>query len=279
MKFEKYQGLGNDYLVYDVNKNKHELSTEEVKLLCDRNFGLGSDGILSGPYFYGDKMTVRILNPDGSEAEKSGNGIRIFSKYLWDAGYVKTKKFDLYTITDKVKVEFLNDAATLMTVSMGRLDFSREAVGALGVPEQMINIPMMFGATEYMATCVSIGNPHCVIPVEEVSPELVKKIGKYSETAGYFPNRINTQIVQVLDRHNIRIEIFERGAGYTLASGSSSCAAAGAVHKLGMVDDDVKVHMPGGELTIHFDGDDVTMTGPVGYIGTMIPSSELISEV
>lgn len=277
--FEKYNGLGNDYLVYDSNKNNEKLDPETVKLICDRHFGLGSDGILVGPHTEGNKISVEIWNPDGSIAEKSGNGVRIFSKYLKDAGYIKDSKFTLSTLGGNVDVKYLNETGTLMSVSMGTLSFDRQSVGAVDVPDEMVNIPLVFNGETYNCTCVSIGNPHCVIPMDSVSEEKVCAIGKYSETARYFPNRINTQIVEVLDRNNIKIEIYERGAGYTLASGSSSSAAAGAAYKLGLVDNKITVHMPGGELLIEIDKDfHVTMTGSVAYVGKMILGQEFINE-
>lgn len=277
--FGKYHGLGNDYLVYDCNKNSVHLDKRSIRLICDRNFGLGSDGILVGPYFKNGKISVRIFNPDGGEAEKSGNGVRIFSKYLHDAGYIKEDKYILGTLGGDVSVEFLNDNATKMTISMGQLSFSTESVGAKYDKNEMTDVPLTFGNKEYRCTCVSIGNPHCVIPMKEISKELVCEIGKYSETAKYFPERINTQIVKVIDRTNIQIEIFERGAGYTLASGSSSCAAAGACFKLGLVNNEITVHMPGGELLINItDRFDVFMTGTVCSVGKMILSEEFTTE-
>jgi len=277
LTFYKYHGLGNDYLVYDRKKNEAILDEEDIKLICDRNFGLGSDGILEGPYDTEGKISIKIFNPDGSEAEKSGNGVRIFSKYLKDAGYVQEKEFVLHTLGGDVSVVYNNEKGTNMTVSMGQLLYDSAAVGAIHTPKEMIDIPLEFGGKEYLATCVSIGNPHCVIPMKEVSKELVNEIGKYSETAAYFPNRINTQIVKVLDKHNIQIEIFERGAGYTLASGSSSCAAAGAVYKLGLVDADINVHMPGGVLKISIDKTfHAYMTGDVAGVGTMELSEEFM---
>lgn len=269
--FYKYHGLGNDYLVYDYQKNSQKLSTEDICRICHRNYGLGSDGILEGPFFDNGKISVRILNPDGSEAEKSGNGVRIFSKYLKDAGYVKEQEYKLCTLGGSVDVHFNNETGSNMTVSMGRLAFDRASVGAADTPEEMVDIPLEFDGQVYKCTCVSIGNPHCVIPLEEISKEKVCYIGKYSETAPYFPNRINTQIVHVIDRNNIEIEIYERGAGYTLASGSSSCAAAGAVYRLGLTEPDINVHMPGGILKIEIDNEwNVKMTGDVVYVGKMI---------
>ncbi len=277
--FYKYHGLGNDYLVYDTQKNTIKLSKDSIRLICDRNFGLGSDGILEGPVFEDGKIGVIIYNPDGSIAEKSGNGVRIFSKFLKDGGYIKKKSFILHTLGGDVTVRYNNENGTNLTVSMGQLHFTKETVGCIDTPDMMVNIPLEFNHTTYQCTCVSIGNPHCVIPMQEVSKELVCEIGKYSEIAKYFPNRINTQIVKVLDRNNIQIEIYERGAGYTLASGSSSCAAAGAVYRLGMVDPDVNVHMPGGELKINIDQEFyVKMTGNVCSVGRMELSDEFIIE-
>ncbi len=270
MKFEKYHGLGNDYLVYDAVENERVLTEDEIRLICHRNFGIGSDGILYGPIKKDGKIALKIYNPDGSEAEKSGNGVRIFSKFLKDKKYVVDEEFDLETLGGQVHVKYNNEDGTNLTVSMGQLKFTREAVGAIDVPEETVGIDLVFNDTTYKATCVSIGNPHCVIPVEKVSKELVCEIGKYSEVAKYFPKRINTQILQVLDDHNIQVEIFERGAGYTLASGSSSCAAAGAACKLGLVKSPINVHMPGGVLSIEIDDDfNVNMTGDVTYIGEM----------
>ncbi|HEX3022765.1 MAG TPA: diaminopimelate epimerase [Lachnospiraceae bacterium] len=279
MMLEKYHGLGNDYLVYDCNKNDILLNEDQVRLICHRNFGVGSDGILVGPIFQDDKIGVRILNPDGSEAEKSGNGVRIFSKYLKDAGYMKEERFVLSTLGGEVNVSYLNKAGTQLRVSMGRLSFLSVDIGVVGEKREVVNETMLFGGKDYQCTCVSVGNPHCVIPLPEVSKELVCEIGKYSENAIYFPKRINTQIVKVLDRNNIQIEIFERGAGYTLASGSSSCAAAGAVYKLGLVDNMVTVHMPGGELLIEIGKDmEVFMTGSVCHIGKVELGEDFVAE-
>lgn len=264
MNLQKYHGLGNDYLIYDINQNNSELTKEQIIKICNRNFGVGSDGILSGPYIKDNRISVKIFNPDGSEAEKSGNGARIFAKYLKDANYIKENSFILSTLGGDIKINYLNSDGTKIKVSMGHLSFDSKDIGVIGNKREVVNEKMQFGNNIYTCTCVSIGNPHCVIPVNEVSKDLVCEIGKYSENASYFQNRINTQIVKIIDRNNIQIEIFERGAGYTLASGSSSCAAAGAVYKLGLVDSNITVHMPGGNLEIEIDKNyNVEMTGPV----------------
>ena len=267
--------LGNDYLVFDPNHNELELDQANVKMICDRNEGLGADGVLEGPILKEDGMHVKVWNPDGSESETSGNGVRIFAKYLKDAGYVQKKNFKLYTGNGPVEVTFLNEDGSRLRVSMGKLSFWSDEIPVIGERREVINEDMVFGRTLYPVTCVSIGNPHCVIPMREISKPLVCKIGDYSEIARYFPNRINTQIMQVIDKENIAIEIFERGAGYTRASGTGACAAAGVAYKLGLTNSKVIVHMPGGELQVEVEDDwNVYMTGDVFYIAKVTLSNE-----
>ena len=264
---EKYHGLGNDYLVLDPNLNSIELTEEKIKKICNRNFGVGSDGILYGPILKDNKIKVRIFNPDGSEAEKSGNGVRIFSKYLLDKGYVKEKTFILSTLGGDVKVEYLDKDGEKIKVAMGRVTFESEEIPVSGEKRKVINETFNFKGKEYKGTCVSIGNPHCVIPMKNISKNLAESLGPYVENYKEFPNKINMQLLEVIDRNNIKIEIYERGAGYTLASGSSSCAAASVAYELGLVDNKVKVHMPGGVLDIEILKDKmVYMIGPVEYI-------------
>ena len=264
----KYHGLGNDYLIYDPNRNACELQERQVEALCRRNLGVGADGILYGPFFDGDKMRVRIFNPDGSEAEKSGNGIRIFSKYLKDMGYVTEESYVLHTKAGETRVTFLNEQGDLMRVDMGYPELV--AIPVVGFEGEIVNEAIFFGDNFYNATCVSLGNPNCVLMLEEVSQKKAMQLGPYVENSRYFPNRINMQLCQVLDRENIQIEIYERGAGYTYASGTGACAAAAASHKMGFVGDRVTVHMHGGELLVEFARDGrIDMTGPVVYIGSI----------
>ena len=222
----KYHGLGNDYLIYDPNRNACELQERQVEALCRRNLGVGADGILYGPFFDGDKMRVRIFNPDGSEAEKSGNGIRIFSKYLKDMGYVTEESYVLHTKAGETRVTFLNEQGDLMRVDMGYPEFVAKEIPVVGFEGEIVNEAIFFGDNFYNATCVSLGNPNCVLMLEEVSQKKAMQLGPYVENSRYFPNRINMQLCQVLDRENIQIEIYERGAGYTYASGTGACAAA-----------------------------------------------------
>jgi len=262
--FKKYHGLGNDYLVIDPNVQDFDMTAANIRLICNRNFGIGSDGILYGPRFEGDMPVLRIFNPDGSEAEKSGNGLRIFAKYLFEKKYVRSKTFQIKTLGGIVDVQVQDKTANLIRINMGKVTFISNEIPVAGLRREVVNEPLDINGTPYMVTCLSIGNPHCVIPMKEVSEEMARALGPYVENHKLFPNRINMQIVKVIDRSKIDIRIWERGAGYTLASGSSSCAAAAAVHRLGLVDNNVTVHMPGGELRIEIADDGrIHMTGPV----------------
>jgi diaminopimelate epimerase len=236
-------------------------------MICDRHRGIGSDGILFGPLFDDKRIRLRIFNPDGSEAEKSGNGIRIFARYLIEAGYVKERRFELITAGGAVTVEALDENASLIKVDMGKVSFSSSDIPAAGPVREVVDEELIVQGELYRATCLSIGNPHCAIPVGDPTSALARRIGPYVERHPMFPKRINMQLVEVIDRNAIRIEIWERGAGYTTASGSSSCAAASAMFRLGRVGRNVAVHMPGGviDIVIREDGN-VLMTGEVSGV-------------
>ena len=277
---EKYHGLGNDYLVFDPNRNKLRLSPANVRLLCDRNFGVGADGVVEGPLLEDERLSVRIWNSDGSMTENSGNGVRIFAKYLKDGGYVQKKNFAIHTQGGEASIHYLNEEGTRLKVSMGKVSFWSDEVPVEGPRREIVNETMVFGRIPYPVTCLNIGNPHCVILMDEISKELVCRIGGYSENARQFPAKINTQIMKVLDRTHIQTEVYERGAGYTLASGTGCCAAAAAAYRLGLTDPKVIVQMPGGTLEVEIEEDgQVLMTGDVGYVGSMKLGSALSEQL
>lgn len=262
--FRKYHGLGNDYLVFDPNVRDIELSPESIRLICDRNFGIGADGILYGPLRGADGLEVRIFNPDGSEAEKSGNGLRIFAKYLYERRYVHKKDFSIKTSGGLVEAHIEDDTANLIKIRMGGITFLSTEIPVKGKKREVIDEELEINGTKHKVTCLSIGNPHCVILMDSISERKTKELGPFVEKHEMFPNRINMQLLRIIDRANIEIRIWERGAGYTLASGSSSCAAAGAAHRLGLVDNKVNVKMPGGELFVEIDeNQDIHLTGEV----------------
>ena len=271
MKFSKYHALGNDYLVLDPKDGALPDEAGTVRI-CHRNFGLGSDGILYGP-LETDKADfgLRIMNPDGSEAEKSGNGLRIFARYLYDTGAVKNEAFTVDTLGGIVTCK-ISEGAESITVDMGKVRFGRDHIPVDG-PEQAdqnLGHELSVNGTTYTTYIADIGNPHCVVPLPEISEELAHKDGAAIEVHPDFPNRTNVQFLKAINRNNIQIEIWERGAGYTLASGSSSSAAAAVAHRIGLCDREITVHMPGGQIGIEI-GDDyaIRMTGPATRVADM----------
>lgn len=263
----KYQGLGNDYLILDAVRNRVQLQGKKAALLCQRGFGLGADGVLYGPVQINGKMGVHIFNADGSESPISGNGVRIFAKYLIDQGYVKGSKFDIETMAGTIEVEVMNARATEFRVKMGKASFISEEIPVTGEKREIINETFTFNEKEYKATCLTVGNPHCIIFTDKVSKEAVKELGPYVENADEFPNRMNLQLCHLIDRGNLDIEIWERGSGYTKASGTGSCAAAAAAYKLGLVESRINVNQPGGMIQINIKEDGtIYMTGTVGFI-------------
>jgi diaminopimelate epimerase len=262
--FWKYHALGNDYLVLDPQRLDFTLQPLTIQRLCHRHFGVGSDGILLGPLPAPEAdFGLRIFNPDGSEAEKSGNGLRIFARYLWDEGKVGTQPFYIQTLGGKVRAQ-VQQAGQRVQVEMGRVSFQSELIPVTGANREVLQEPIEVQGQTFTFSAATIGNPHCVILVPETSPTLAKTYGPDLETHPFFPQRTNVQFVQVLSPERLRLEIWERGAGYTLASGSSSSAAAAVVHRLGLCEAAVTVEMSGGELEILIAPDfAITMTGPV----------------
>ena len=263
MRFHKYQALGNDYLVLEPD-DPWQLTAPVVRRLCDRHFGIGSDGILLGEATpAADRFGLRILNPDGSEAEKSGNGLRIFARYLWDAGRAGDEPFLVETPGGTVRCQ-VRDSGRAVFVEMGRASFDSEKIPVAGPGRDVVGEVIEVGGERLRFTAVTVGNPHCVVHVGDPTPALARRLGPLIETHALFPNRINVQFVKVLARDRIQIEIWERGAGYTLASGSSACAAAAASVRLDLCGEDITVVMPGGSLAIGVsDGFALTMLGPV----------------
>ena len=264
MQFYKYHALGNDYLVLDPDVCPNEPDSETIRKICHRNFGLGSDGILYGPLESSHSdCGLKIFNPDGSEAEKSGNGLRIFARYLTDHQKINSNPFTVETLGGQVTID-VKDPSKAITVDMGTVRFA---------PETELQIE----DRHYHCHIADIGNPHCVIPVNSLSVKQTHRDGPLIETHAHFPNRTNVQFLKVLDRKNIQIEIWERGAGYTLASGSSSSAAAAVAHKLGLCDSIISVHMPGGVIQIEIDSEyNIRMTGPTTRVGLFELNSEAL---
>ena len=272
MEFEKYHALGNDYLVFDPQGKDISFSEKKIIRICHRNFGLGSDGILLGPT-NSDKadFKLRILNPDGSEAEKSGNGLRIFARYLRDIEKVSTQPFRVETLGGVVTCQVSEDKSVII-VEMGKVSFRSDVipVNVTGEAREVCNESIEVNGKSFQYYAATIGNPHCVVPVKDANPSLAMELGPTLENHSNFPNRTNVQFLQVIDRNRIKIEIWERGAGYTLASGSSSSAAGAVARKMGLCDENITVEMPGGEIGLLIDDEfNVQMTGPATRVAKM----------
>ncbi len=263
MKFHKYHALGNDYLVLDPRDWREPPSSALIRAICRRHSGVGADGVLYGPLpCEKADFGLRIFNPDGSPAEISGNGLRIFARYLWDCGLIHDQRVSIETGTRLIYAQ-IEPSGGMITIEMGRASFWSDEIPVVGSRREVLDERLEAGGRELRVCAVSLGNPHCVVLGETPTPELAQQLGPLIERHPLFPRRANVQFLEVINRQTIRIEIWERGAGYTLASGSSACAAACAAHRLGQVGDEVTVRMPGGELRVQIGKDfAVTLTGP-----------------
>lgn len=275
----KYHGLGNDYLVLEPRRFQQPPSEEAIRRICDRHRGIGSDGILWGPMAEplpesaprGDPpeaVPLRIYNPDGSEAEKSGNGLRIFARHIWGRGLVEGDRFALATAGGVARAAILDSRGSRIEMEMGVVRFDSESIPMGGPPREVLGETLHVGERAFEISAANVGNPHCVVIAQGATEEFVRQYGPAIERHELFPNRTNVQFLTVQDEHRIRIGIWERGAGYTAASGSSSCAAAAVACRLGLCRSPVTVEMDGGELSVTLDaGFHATLAGPVEAVG------------
>lgn len=280
--FVKAHGLGNEYVVIDSTLLTIPFTNDFVVRVCNIHYGLGTDGVLLKVPSDKADFGLRIFNPDGSEAEKSGNGLRIFSKYLYDYGFADGDTFSVETLGGVVRAEILEvklGKAQTVRIDMGKAQFDTATIPALFDTPQVLNQRITVADKVFDVCCVSVGNPHCVVFVDQIDADVVKAYGPMIENHQLFPRRINVQFAKVLDRANIQVQIWERGAGYTMASGSSSCAVASVARMLGYVDEEVSIQMPGGVLDIEVDNLwNIKMTGPVREIASGVLSSELLED-
>jgi diaminopimelate epimerase len=279
----KGHGLGNDYIVMDPAELEFKLTPSNIRLICDRNWGVGSDGILTLEASKRADFGLRIYNPDGSEAEKSGNGLRIFARYLNATRKTRRKTFSVDTKGGLVNIQLHIDKhgeASSATVDMGKATFKPRALPCTLKVDELVEQPITAAGQKLKFTGISVGNPHCVIfkpSGKKWTREDLLKLGPELENHKLFPKRINVQLAVPTGPNEIFILIWERGAGETQASGSSSCAAASAAVRLGLVESPVAVNAPGGTLNISMDQEyDLTMSGPVAEIGRGVLSPSFI---
>ncbi len=281
--FVKSHGLGNDYIILDAEKLDFPLNEFAIRKICDVHYGIGSDGILLYTGKIGNQYGLRIFNPDGSEAEKSGNGLRIFAKFLYDYQYTSNKNFEIHTVGGIVRAnieKIIEGKVQLITIDIGQATFQSKSIPVVTAETECFNYPLTIGEKIFNIHCVSVGNPHCVIFSDNLNDQEVLTYGPLIEKHPIFPKRINVQFVKPLSRNEIEMLIWERGAGYTLASGSSSCAAVAAAYKKGIVDKEVVVNMPGGKLIITLDENwNIRLCGSASQICEGTFSEELVEEL
>jgi diaminopimelate epimerase len=280
-EFVRSHGLGNDYLVVDGSTFGVPLTEENIRRICDRHSGVGSDGILelvAAPE--GFDAALRIYNPDGSEAEKSGNGVRIFAKFCFDHQHADpVRPLRIHTLGGAVRARLVarEPDRSVLRVEMGRASFRCADLPMTGADE-WIERRLEVGGVSLNLTCVSMGNPHAVVLDAEFDEATVKRLGPLLESHPRFPNRTNVQFARVLDRATVEAHIWERGAGWTLSSGSSSCAVAAACVRTGRTDRTVDVVMPGGTLGVTISEDwNVEQIGWAQEVARGVVSSDLLS--
>lgn len=270
MKFTKMQGCGNDYIYINgaTEKIAQEDKPDFVRKISDRHFGVGGDGaIFINPSDEAD-FEMEMYNADGSRAEMCGNGIRCVAKYVFDKGM--TDKTDISVIScGKIKYLklFIKDGKVdTVRVNMGAPELKPENIPVIADAgkDNLISEPITVRGKEYKMTCVSMGNPHAVVFMDDVKNLEIEQIGPYFENHERFPNRTNTEFVQIIDRKNVRMRVWERGTGETLACGTGCCATVVACILNGLTDEAVTVKLLGGELEIEWDRENnlVYMTGP-----------------
>ncbi|MFM8341200.1 MAG: diaminopimelate epimerase [Methylomonas sp.] len=263
MNFTKMHGLGNDFVVIDAINQSIALSDQQIRKLADRNFGIGFDQLLmvDKPMTANADFKYRIFNADGSEVAQCGNGARCFARFVRDKGL--TDKNEVVVDTDAGQLILRFDSEGLITVNMGVPRHAPQQIPLLADAEAVSYVaPLSFGELRFSA--VSMGNPHAVILVDDVNMASVAVVGAEMESHALFPQRANIGFMQIINRQQVKLRVYERGAAETLACGSGACAAVVAGIELGLLDQTVQVSLPGGDLKINWQGrgQPVLMTGP-----------------
>ena len=263
MNFTKMHGLGNDFVVIDAINQSISLSEQQIRKLADRNFGIGFDQLLmvDKPMTANADFKYRIFNADGSEVAQCGNGARCFARFVRDKGL--TNKDEVIVDTDAGQLVLRFDAEGLITVNMGVPRHAPQQIPLLADAEAVSYIaPLSSGELRFSA--VSMGNPHAVILVDDVNTAPVVVVGAEMESHSLFPQRANIGFMQIINRQQVKLRVYERGAAETLACGSGACGAVVAGIELGLLDQTVQVSLPGGDLKINWQGrsQPVLMTGP-----------------
>ena len=270
MRFTKMEGLGNDYVYVNCFaaqvKNPKELAIK----VSDRHFGIGSDGlILIKPSEVAD-FCMDMYNADGSRSEMCGNGIRCVAKYVYDKGLTDKTSISVETLAGIKYLDLTVDKGrvVMVTVNMGAPELLPAKIPVRSDKDILVAEPISVGGQEYKMTCVSMGNPHCVVFVEDTAAFPLEEKGPLFESHELFPNRINAEFIQILDRKTVNMRVWERGTGETLACGTGACASTVACILNGLTDDEITLHLLGGDLKVRWDREAnlVYMTGPAAIV-------------
>lgn len=272
INFVKMHGAGNDYIYVDGMKQTIPNESEAAKKLSDRHFSVGGDGLIIIKKGTVADYEMVMYNSDGSRGAMCGNGIRCVAKYLFDNGYTNGEEFTVESMgaVKKIKVNTVNGEAVTARVDMGKPILKAIDVPVITNGERCINQPITIDDREFNMTCVSMGNPHAVMFIDESPKDFdLNHYGKIAEqSTDIFPDRVNAEFAKIVDRRNIEMRVYERGAGETLACGTGSCATAVAAILNGYCDNNVTIHLLGGDLQIEWSGDEndsIIMTGPAEY--------------
>lgn len=263
--FSKWHGLGNDFVIVNGFKEKIENYKQMAIEVCDRHLGVGADGlVVILPSEIAD-FHMRIFNADGSEAEMCGNVTRCIARYVYEYGLTNKEKITLETKAGIIKPEliFIDGMLSTIRVDMGEPRLQRSEIPMIGDGEKVINELLVTEKSDYYITCVSMGNPHCILFVDDISDVDLSTIGPMIETNSAFPKKTNVEFVQVINKQRVRMRVWERGAGITMACGTGACATVVAAVLNGKTDRHAVVELDGGELLIEWGLDNhVYMSGP-----------------
>lgn len=265
LEFTKMQGCGNDYICINCFEREIDAPGELAVRLSDRHFGIGGDGLVLIMRSGVADARMRMFNLDGSEGKMCGNAIRCVAKYLYDNHLVRKLEMTIETLSGIKRLNLYteNDQVTSVRVDMGRPELRPELIPVQLPGASVVARPILIGGQEYTITCVSMGNPHCVVFCPDVDRLKLNEVGPAFENNPLFPERVNTEFVQIIGRNHLKMRVWERGSGETLACGTGACAAVVAAVLNGYADqnDEIKVVLSGGELTIQYTGETVFMTG------------------
>ncbi|MEM2863773.1 MAG: diaminopimelate epimerase [Candidatus Bathyarchaeia archaeon] len=281
IEFWKMHGLGNDYIVIDGWRHRiqEDRLSRTAELLCRRRFSVGADGLILAepPHSAAADVRMRIFNADGSEAEMCGNGIRCLAKFVYENNIRKAHVLNVETLAGLRRVELrISDGRVIgVKVDMGAPSFNREDLPMKG-EGPFINGILNVSGFEFKASCVSVGNPHCVIFVEDVEGFPVDKWGPLIEGHRFFPRRINVEFAEVIGNNKVKVRTWERGCGETLACGTGACAVAAVADKLGLIRGETEIILRGGKLKVAVEGGGLTMEGPAVKVYEGVLSDEVL---